>query len=49
VAFENMLLQNAWGCNFRRDVFLPLSEHSHVDLGLDNASNSVQGNAAEEI
>ncbi len=48
VAFENVVLQNAWDLNFRRNVFLPLSGHSHVDLGLDNASTLVQGMRRED-
>ena len=50
MAFENVLFQNAWGLDFRRNIFLPLSEHSLVELhlGLDSASKWVQGTAAEE-
>ncbi len=36
MTFESVLLYNAWGFDFRRDVFLPLSEDSHVELGLDS-------------
>ncbi len=43
VAFENVVLQDAWGLNFRRNVFLPLSGHPHVDLGLDNAQLRCRG------
>ena len=49
MAFKNVLVQNAWAFDLRRNIFLPVSEHSHVDLGLDNASTPSQGNAAEEL